>query len=497
MGGGHYDGDVAERQRSTRREVFTYRGQTVDTGRASRGPQRKEVHSLLNIKGKIRECCDSDEHPDTTPIGIVLDVTRSRGEDAKVIYGKFPMFIGQMYMRGYVPHPTVCFAAVGDASSGDQAPVQVSQWESDNRLDEALSKVWLEGRGGGTGEESYELLAYYFARGMKIDANKRGKKGILFFLGDESPYLKVAKDQVKVWIGHDIPDDIPTANIFEELQQRFDVFFIFPKKSAAERQDDIDAEIKQRVEAAGGQYQDVDFRASLIWGNRNDLDLHVITPSGHHIYYGDKRSPCGGWLDVDMNVRGETTKPVENTRWKKGQAPQGEYKVFVRNYAFHEDSYAATPFRVEVEVNGQIQHFEGQTPDHTTGLTSDQHIGEFLFDPSDRAGEVNTEEVRAKYDNAFVRANWAKLIPPEHILELEDPRAIVDAMLGVVAINNGARDLKDYLADMVERDQTPERCAQIKETLEPFASTMTTQKVAADVFKSRGTSRKKGGSMRI
>lgn len=52
-------------------------------------------------------------------------------------YDKLPMFIGQIIMKNYVSGPAVSFAAIGDANS-DQAPLQVGQFEADNRLDEVL-----------------------------------------------------------------------------------------------------------------------------------------------------------------------------------------------------------------------------------------------------------------------------------------------------------------------------------------------------------------------
>jgi hypothetical protein len=147
----------------------------------------------------------------------------------------------------------------------------------------------------------------------------------------------------------------------------------------------IDAEIKRRVEGAGGQYEGVDLRASLLWDNRNDLDLHVMTPRGEHVYFGSKRSTCGGWLDVDMNVSGETTTPVENIRWARGAAKRGHYRIYVQNYRFHEPYPAPTPFKVEVEVNGDLYHFHGvASPLRQTGPASDVPIFEFDYEPGQR-----------------------------------------------------------------------------------------------------------------
>ena len=242
MGGGSYSGDVAQRTRSTSESIIRARSQRASAS------ERRECHPDLNPKGKNRECADSAEHPKTTPIGVAMDVTRSRGEDIAVIYGKLPMFIGQIIMKNYVPDPVISFAAVGDASSGDKAPIQTGQFESDNRLDAILSKIWLEGGGGGTGQESYELMAYYYAMHSNLACNRRGKKGYFFFIGDEGFYPAVVKDQIKVWIGDEVPENLPAADIFRKLQEKYQVFFIYPQKTCEERRADIDAEMKQRVE---------------------------------------------------------------------------------------------------------------------------------------------------------------------------------------------------------------------------------------------------------
>ena len=492
MGGGHYDWDAAEENRSTQREVFTYQGY-AGTDTATEGS--RACHVDLNVKGHKRECRDNPQHPLSTPIVVAMDVTRSRGDDAKLVYHKLPSFIGQIVLKGYVPDPEISFAAIGDASAGDLAPIQVGQFESDNRLDEALSKIWLEEGGGGTGQESYELMAYYFAKHSILDSNSRGKKGYFFFVGDEGFYPRVSKQQIKDWIGDDLPEDVSSAQAFTQLQDKYHVFFIYPQKSWQDRKGDIDAEIKKRVEAAGGLYEGVDIRASLLWNNRNDLDLHVITPAGFHLYYGDKRAPCGGWLDVDMNVRGETTKPVENIRWKRGEAPKGHYQFYVLNYAFHESDRGATPFRVEIEINGQIKHFEGQTRSNATGGDSQVIVYEFDYNPNERPTPQDQQEAYAAYDDTIIKEQWASVIPRENILIIDDPNAIVDVMMGALALVEGTSDLDSYLVDMQGRSVDAAHQGQMLRALGGLASTTTAiAKVETTKLPVNSTATKQRGS---
>lgn len=85
--------------------------------------------------------------------------------------------------------------------------------------------------------------------------------------------------------------------------------------------------IKERVKNAGGNVA-ADVRFSLSWFNKDDLDLHCVTPSGERIYYGNKR----GILDVDMNVSSinAVSDAVENLSFIK--PVDGIYKVLVHNF---------------------------------------------------------------------------------------------------------------------------------------------------------------------
>lgn len=144
----------------------------------------------------------------------------------------------------------------------------------------------------------------------------------------------------------------------------------------------VDGEFRRRVEEAGGQYDNVGVRATLLWNNRNDLDIFVYTPRGEEIYFGDRTSACGGRLDVDRNVNGETTKPIENVRWQKGSARAGEYQVKVWNYNHHEP-VGDTPYSLELEVDGQTFRYDG-VHQASYGLRKREDVVRFTLDGAGR-----------------------------------------------------------------------------------------------------------------
>ncbi len=490
MGGGNYDQDVSQERDDFANEAFQNHGYHSGAENAI----RNEPDPLVDPKGRVRECFDSDDKPETTPIVVVLDSTASRGADMVIFYQKLPLLIGEVIARNYVKNPSLSIAAIGDATDGDKVPIQVGQFESDSRLDEVLKAIYLEKGGGGTGFESYELAAFFYARRSRLHSMiKRHKKGKIFFAADEQAYPNVSKEQVKQYLGVDIPADIPTVKIFQELQKLYDVYIIFPKQTWEQRKDQIDDEMKRRLDEAGGRYANVDIRASLLWNTYDDLDLHCITPSGEEIFYGHKDSRCGGSLDVDRNARGkETRKPVENIRWPQGSAPKGKYRVYVQNYAYHEDERADIPFTVEIEINGKIQTFTKVMPNGSEGRRSDMEIFSFDYDPNARV----TDTARyANYDDEMIKREWAKLIPPEHILIIDDPKAIVDIILGVLAITSGT-SLQEYTTvHMGARNQLPDRQKEVTKALSDLSNSALT--VVETGTLPGGGSKRKGGTKRL
>ena len=108
--------------------------------------------------------------------------------------------------------------------------------------------------------------------------------------------------------------------------------------------------IKEKVKNAGGNVTTAKLRISLAWFNYDDLDIHVCTPNGNVIYFGNKQ----GVLDVDMNAGGgRTREPVENLSFTSLQ--NGKYTVMVNQFSQRESTNLG--YTLEVENNNKVNQW--------------------------------------------------------------------------------------------------------------------------------------------
>lgn len=114
--------------------------------------------------------------------------------------------------------------------------------------------------------------------------------------------------------------------------------------------------IKERVKTAGGNVEGF-LRISLAWSNADDLDLHMRTPNGNHLYYGSRRH-AGAELDIDMNGmdKRDDQNPVENIIFSnEATAQEGIYKVWVNQ--FSRRSGERVGFTVQLDHKGEQYDF--------------------------------------------------------------------------------------------------------------------------------------------
>lgn len=215
MGGGSYIFDRAQArstsyQSQSREQIFSNR--TIDP--------------LMVIKDKIRESCDSEEHPTSYPIIIGLDVTGSMGRvPENLIKQAFPEIMKTIMDQG-VEHAQICFVGIGDHYS-DDAPIQVGQFETSDELTEKwLKAIYIEGGGGGNNGESYQLAWYFAAFHTKTDAfEKRKIKGTLITIGDEPCHSSISGKVLKNLFGEG-EGEVLTSQLLKEVQKRWDVYHI-------------------------------------------------------------------------------------------------------------------------------------------------------------------------------------------------------------------------------------------------------------------------------
>ncbi|GAA5076796.1 hypothetical protein [Nocardia iowensis] len=192
-----------------------------------------QAHPTLDPLGvAARECRDSAEHGNSLPIAVLFDVTGSMGRVPRIMQSKLGKLHGLLRRKGYADDPQILFGAIGDADC-DRVPLQVGQFESDNRMDDQLRAILLEGGGGGQKSESYELAGYFMATHIVTDAwEKRHKKGYLFLIGDELNKPKLASRHIRSVIGDGVRRDISVESIYRELAERWHVYYILPNQSS-------------------------------------------------------------------------------------------------------------------------------------------------------------------------------------------------------------------------------------------------------------------------
>ncbi|WP_405165428.1 hypothetical protein OG203_10150 [Nocardia sp. NBC_01499] len=191
-----------------------------------------QAHPTLDPLGVgARECRDSADHENSLPIAVLFDVTGSMGRVPRIMQQKLGKLHGLLQRKGYADDPQILFGAIGDADC-DRVPLQVGQFESDNRMDEQLRAILLEGGGGGQKSESYELAGYFMATHIVTDAwEKRRKKGYLFLIGDELNKPRLASRHIRSVIGDSVRRDISVESIYRELAERWHIYYILPNQS--------------------------------------------------------------------------------------------------------------------------------------------------------------------------------------------------------------------------------------------------------------------------
>lgn len=294
MGGNNYDRDVGKSSSSGH---FSIGGSSSSKSKKDLG--RVGLHPDLNPFGKIitslKEC----------PVVIVLDVTGSNIEFARIFYDKAPMLHGQIEQQGYLKDFDICFIATGDAN-GDYAPLQVCNFEYGIALDNQLKKLFLEGGGGGQEMETYELATYYLLKSCNMP---NAKMPLCFIIGDEAPYPYLHPEIVESILGENISEPISNRSIFSDLFKKFygNAFFIQNPYCGTESGYTTQTKsIKEKwIEAFGALNSE---KIIPVYEEKSIIDIIL-----GKIAMVARARDMNSYLD-DMKGRGQSTKRIENVQ---------------------------------------------------------------------------------------------------------------------------------------------------------------------------------------
>lgn len=187
----------------------------------------KTIDFALDPKNVIRECCDTEEHPNTIPVILVLDITGSMGQAAVEVAKKLNVIMTKLYEK--ITDVEFLIMGIGDLACDDY-PIQASQFESDIRIAEQLDKIYFEFGGGGNSYESYTAAWYFGSRHTKLDCLNRGRKGNIITMGDEqlNPYLPLRgrRSGLIEATGDNLQSNVETKDLYNEASQKFNIYHL-------------------------------------------------------------------------------------------------------------------------------------------------------------------------------------------------------------------------------------------------------------------------------
>lgn len=186
--------------------------------------KQNSLSEKLNPYKVIRECRDSDEHPETIPVILALDVTGSMGHEANEVAAELNTIMTALYKE--IKDVEFMIMAIGDFAY-DTSPLQVSQFESDVRIAEQLDLIYFEGGGGPNEWESYTSAWLFGATQTDLDCWKRGKRGIIITMGDEAFNSWIdAKEYEKITGYNTQTAKLNSNDIYEMVIDKYQLFHI-------------------------------------------------------------------------------------------------------------------------------------------------------------------------------------------------------------------------------------------------------------------------------
>lgn len=229
----------------------------------------RHLADVLDPYGVVRECCDSEEHPETVPVILALDVTGSMGSAAVEVAKRLNTVMTKLYDQ--TKDVEFMIMGIGDLAY-DRAPIQASQFESDIRIAEQLDQLYFEGGGGGNGFESYTAAWYFALNNTRLDCHSRGKKGLIITMGDEplNPYLPKAPLEASLGVSNE--KDIETRELYKEVTEKFEIYHlavIDPRSNGAR--------FVEKIMKSFGEYLDNEHLRKVNLNNITPTIINIVT----------------------------------------------------------------------------------------------------------------------------------------------------------------------------------------------------------------------------